>query len=187
MDHPSTVHLTCYLQRPTTLEPFRTATKSTSTHCVFYYNFQIRKIIMELMVWFQCAMWCKQLESALGFKGTRARSLVMISLKNVTWKSLDSLRELSFSKLDLPLFIGPFLSILHQNKVTVGGWDYNSTQIYFLSNHSIYHYVCSTRFCMIWNGLSCQEGTCVLTIVVRFVIMFPCNQIKLSQNPRCEA
>ena len=86
-------------------------------------------------------------------------------------------------------FIGPFLSILHQNKARVGGWDFNSTQIYFLSNHSIchYNYVCSTKFCMIRNGLSCQEGTCVLNIVVRFVTMFPCNQIKSSQNPRCEA
>ena len=89
-----------------------------------------------------------------------------------------------FSKLDLPLFRGPFLHILHQNKARAGGWDFDSTQIYFLSNHSIYHYsyVCIANFWLIWNSLNFQEGTCIITIVVRFVIMFPYNQIKSNQG-----
>ena len=59
-----------------------------------------------------------------------------------------------FSKLDLPLFRGPFLSILHHNKARVGGWDLNSTQSYFLSKYSIYQYFCNIMSCMLWNGLS---------------------------------
>ena len=45
-----------------------------------------------------------------------------------------------FSKLDLPLFKGPCLSILHQNKARVGAWGFLSSQVYCSPKHSIHHY-----------------------------------------------
>ena len=80
-------------------------------------------------------------------------------------------RELSFSKLDLPLFRGPFLPILHQNKARVGGWvGFSLNTNLFPFKSYIYHYACSTMFCMIWNGMSCQEKnmfspSCFLVII----------------------
>jgi hypothetical protein len=64
-------------------------------------------------------------------------------------------REL-FSKLDLPLFRGPFLSILQHNKARVGGWDFHSTQICFFKQVIVFIIVTMLvlfKFCITWNNL----------------------------------
>ena len=61
-----------------------------------------------------------------------------------------------FSKLDLPLFRGPFLSILQHNKARVGGWDFHSTQICFFKQVIVFIIVTMLvlfKFCITWNNL----------------------------------
>ena len=67
-------------------------------------------------------------------------------------------RELSFSKLDLPLFQGPFLSILPQNIARVGGWVFNSSQVYHSPHHRTHHciYVFGAKCYVICSNLRLQ-------------------------------
>ena len=85
------------------------------------------------------------------------------------------------SKLDCPLFKGIFLSILHQNEARLGGWDFLSSQVYFLPKYSIQYcnYGLSAMVYIIVSWLNFQLGKCMLIKVVRYSATFLCFQIKV--------